>query len=350
MGRLIVVAVGLTAILTLSGTGVAFVEPAQSVVEESHPFNVPPQAQAGPPVIAVDGGPNDSDDTVDGDADIEVQSYRSSDPNEDDYLLDRFACRLDEGSLESFPLYAWYRGEHEDVSNKGAVAYGDSYPVDAVKLGPFAFTLRAEDACEAQDLDHVHGFVASSTTTLETWTFDTGLPAAWNTDGIAHVTDACNVPSNGAYLAFNTGTNADGNCGYASDDPVQGTASFAYDPGTTDHLALEFQTRFDIRDGVGSLQEELLGNVVEDVLTVQASYDGGQNWTKPNHTFEYQRLDEDLDDRWYRAGGIYNLTGRTLENGTVEFRFSFESRTPVDEGTGGYGWLIDDITLTRLED
>lgn len=347
MTRWVIFPVGFALILVASGSAAATHGPVQTVVEENHPFNLPPRAQAGPPVIAVDGGPGDDDGTADGDADVELWGHRTSDPNKGDEIVDRFPCLVDEIQFQTFPEFAWYRGEHENVSDEPVRAYGPDPDIDGLALGHFAFTLEAWDSCEARDLDHVHGFVASDRTELASWGFEDGVPSGWSVDGIADVTDACQVSSSGSYLAFNEGPGADGACGYASDQPVEGTATFAYDPGPTDHLALEFQTRFDIRDGVGSLPEELLGNVVEDVLTVQASFDG-ENWTKPNHTFQYQRLDEDLDDRWYRAGGIYNLTDRALEDGNVTFRFDFESRTAVEDG--GYGWLVDDVTLSRLEE
>jgi hypothetical protein len=118
------------------------------------------------------------------------------------------------------------------------------------------------------------------------------------------------------------------------------------DPRNADVLALEFSTRFDTREGIGSLDEELFGNVREDVLAVEASFDGGQTWTQPNHTFSYDRMDEDLDDRWHRAGGIYNLSDHEV-TGDVLFRFTFDSVT-APEGAEGYGWLVDDVRITSL--
>jgi hypothetical protein len=303
--------------------------------------NHPPSAQAGPPPVVVDGGPHDADDETDGDADIYLAGGRSSDV--DDYWNETH-CRFPVSWTGGWPLeYDWYEKGQRD----GPIAGGYAPILSSRSFGFQAFTLEVSDHCDATDTDSVQAFVATSKTELARWTFANGHSSAWSTQGAGHVTEACEVDADGAYLAFNRGTNATGACTYRSDQPVQGTATLTADTSNADVVALEFDTRFDTREGVGTWDEELFGNVREDVIEVQASFDGGQTWTQPNHTFSYDRMDEDLDDRWHRAGGIYNLSDRDVTAEEILFRFTFDSVT-APEDAAGYGWLVDDVRLTSL--
>jgi hypothetical protein len=301
--------------------------------------NHPPSAQAGPPIVVVDGGPHDADGETDGDADIYLAGSRSS--NWDENSLNETAC-APYPSLTSFLAYEWFRGEGTTQS----VATGYAPKQHAEPLGFQQFTLRAYDNC-SEDFDHVQAFVATSKTELSRWSFSDQVPNAWSATGSVQATSACGVDAEGSYLAFNRGTNATGACTYRSGQPVQGTATLTADASSADVVALEFDTRFDTREGVGTSNEELFGNVREDVLAVEASFDGGQTWTQPNHTFSYDRMDEDLDRYWKRAGGIYNLSDREVVGDEVLFRFAFDSVT-APEGAEGYGWLVDDVRITSL--
>jgi hypothetical protein len=316
-----------------------------ATVERQHPLNHPPSAQAGAPLIVVDGGPLDEDGTENGQAGIQLDGSRSSDPDGDRTSNAHLLCDQVHRDITLLD-YSWYEGGHEGRSMGKLVATGSSPILPRLNLGWQNFTLAVEDPCDARDLDHVHGFVAQDKTRLDTYTFDATQPTSFATTGIAHETDACNVDAEGSYLAFNLGINETSQCHYHNDQPVQGTATFTYDPGSADVLAIEFDTRFDTRDGFDNLQEELFGAPTEDILTVQASLDGGNTWTKANHTFTYDRLDEDLDDEWHRAGGLYDVSDRSPTDPDLRFRFAFDSRTAADGG--GYGWLVDNIRLTEL--
>lgn len=307
-------------------------------VREGAP-NHPPSAQAGPPVVVVDGGPYDEDDEKDGDASIRLYAGRSS--NWDENSLNETAC-APHVSLGAFLNYEWFRGR----ATTEDIAGGWAPKLDGEPLGFREFTLRAYDNC-SEDFDHVQAFVAKSKTELARWSFSDGVPKAWSATGSVGTTDACNVNAAGNYLAFNLGVNETGACTYRSEQPVQGTAMLTADTHDADVVALEFSTRFDTREGVGTLSEELFGNVREDVIEVQASFDGGQTWTQPNHTFSYDRMDEDLDDQWHRAGGIYNVSDREVSAEEVMFRFNFDSVT-APEDASGYGWLVDDVRLSNL--
>jgi len=288
----------------------------------------------------MDGGANDLDDEADGDATIPLLGERSSDLDQGGLGLNETGCSP-ATSLTPFLAYDWFEGDPAGT----LLATGENPQAFGEPLGFQEITLRVEDTCRTADVDHVQAFVGTGKTELARRSFADSLSTDWTTTGIAHRTDACNVDADGAYLAFTLGPDGTGACTYRADDPVQGTATLSADPRNADVLALEFSTRFDTREGIGSLDEELFGNVREDVLAVEASFDGGQTWTQPNHTFSYDRMDEDLDRYWKRAGGIYNLSDHEV-TGDVLFRFTFDSVT-ASEG-GGYGWLVDDVRITSL--
>lgn len=309
------------------------------------PVNHPPSAQAGPPVAVVDGGPRDADNEENGQADIIFEGDRTSDPD-NRRLVNEASCATLGTPGERSLDFEWYAGEDANTSAQDPVVTGEFATLVHSKPGWHNLTLEVEDLCGGTDVDHVHGFVARERTLLADHDLDATVPTDWTTTGVAHTTDACNVNGDGSYLAFNRGLNASGECHYESTDPVQGTATFTFDPGDADVLAMHFDTRFDVRDGIGTLEEQVFGNVVEDLMTVQASLDGGNTWTKPNHTFQFQRADDDLEHSWKRAGGLYDLSDRSTTDPPIEFRFAFDSVTAVDGG--GYGWLVDDIRFTEL--
>lgn len=340
-GRLTVV----TVIGVLLAAGLPAVNAGHTTVDGRHPMNDRPSAQAGAPAIVLDGGPNDGDDEVDGDANVQITGHRSSDPNGQDLGSDQTRCQHIQFTFPGDdPLhYEWYEGPKRTGT---PIATGKTPTLFGHELGFVEYTLQVHDDCGATDSDHMQAFVGTSQTELARWTFTDDLGPAWTTTGIADTTNTCNVAADGAYLAFNLGVNDTGACSYRSDEPVQGTATLEADPGSADVLALEFSTRFDTREGVGTLNEELFGNVPEDLLTVQASFDGGDTWTQANHTFSYDRMDADLDADWHRAGGIYNLSDREVTADQVLFRFTFDSVTAPSGG--GYGWLVDDVRLTSL--
>lgn len=336
----------LLASLVLGGAAPAALANAdQGPVNQRDPLNHPPSAQAGAPIIVIDGGPNDEDGEVDGDANVELDGTRSSDWDEREFLTNETVCNPGILLFGGPPFdYDWFEGTHG--GEETPVATGENPRLFGVSFGFQEYTLEVTDRCNAGNSDHIQAFVGTSQTELARWSFDTGLAADWTTRGITHTTDGCEVDAAGSYLAFNLGTNATGACTYESQEPVQGTAVLQADPRNAEILALEFSTRFDTREGVGTLEEELFGNVREDVLTVEASFDNGQTWTEANHTFSYDRMDADLDSEWVRAGGIYDLSAREVTADEVLFRFSFDSVTA--SGGGGFGWLVDDVRVSSL--
>jgi hypothetical protein len=198
------------------------------------------------------------------------------------------------------------------------------------------FTLEAEDQCGESDTDIVRAMaVDASPVTVKEWTFNNGTPEALTTESMWRTTDECEAPGNDSYLAFNQPDV----CNYNTTEPVLGNATFDYNLERWSVIGLEFRTLWDTRD---TYVEE-----IQDHITVQTSFDGGSTWTSSALTFDYAQGEHEEGSEWVRGAGIYDIGSSSYDGGNIQFRFTFETNSTVDEGN--LGWLVDDVRLVGLD-
>jgi len=300
--------------------------------------NRPPDAQAGPAYIVIDGGADDEDGADDGVVSVRLDGTRTTDPDRD--TENDITCSAD-SVLADFSddetTYRWYKGHGIDTDEEDPIATGESPKLYQQSLGMHNFTLEAEDKCEETDTDIVRAMFVNDTHVNEKkWTFENGTPANLTTDGLWRVTDECGTSSDGQYLAFNR----PGDCNYDTEEPLQGNATFTYDLGEWFTVGLEFETRWDIRE---EYVEE-----IQDNITAQASLDHERSWTQANLTFDYSQGEYDENSTWVRGAGVFDLRNSTYRSGDVSFRLSFDTGSSVD--ADNLGWLVDNVRLIGLQD
>jgi hypothetical protein len=342
--------------LVVAATMVLAALPATPLAEARHesrvgpvvanPLNHAPFADAGPTPIVIDGGAHDVDGVVDGDANYDMNAKVTDEVDEGSFNETGCHLSVTQGSETH---YYWYRNQ---ASREGQPmtegTYMSSAPFWDVERGLTPVFLAVEDTCEAVGTDQGRIFVGTDRTPVASWSFDEGVPSAWSLEDPWQVTDACELENDGGnpYLGFTrVDASTDPTCRYAVDEPTAANATVSLALPDDDFLGVEFDTRWDTRDGAGSPPE--------DVLRVQASFDGGETWTPSNRSLAVERGHDDSSLTWdyvssRPASSVFDLRDRDVVAGDeVLLRFQVDTGTVPDDD--GFGWLVDDVTVLDLE-